>query len=553
MKNGNLRVLIGMSWPYANAQLHIGHIASSLPADVIARYWRDMGAQVSLVSGADCFGTPILVAGRQQGITPEEVASKYHKLQVADYTDLLFSFDNYTATMSPNHIEFAKNFHAEMYTGDKVFVKKVQQLYCPVCAQYLPDRYVEGICPYCGHHAKGDSCDRCGKMLEPEELKDPQCKLCGAVPEMRDTKQIYLRLSMLQTAIQKNIDERGKNWTKNAVGMAGKYIKEGLIDRAITRNISWGVDMPEIAKKMLGDLTDKKIYIWAENVLGYLSATKEVKANWREFLTDGAAETGDRTVRRSSTKAPAANPTPLHYYVHAKDNIPFHSVILPGLLLANEKHRWHLPDRIIASEYIMLNGRKMSKSDGNFITARELIDGFDVDFIRYYFLRNVNDRHDVNFTFGDFVNTINGELVDNFGNLVNRTLAFVKSKFNGVLPQNKIPAEIEKKIRAAAKTVGKNIELGYCNKALALIMELVAFGNKHFNDRAPWLTLKTNRADAEQTIAECVEIIRVSCGLLKYFIPKSAERVLLWIKDKKLGEIEILYKKLDLDEIENKR
>lgn len=550
MKNKNLRVLIGMSWPYANGQLHIGHIASSLPADVIARYWRDMGAQVSLVSGADCFGTPILVASKQQGITPEEVARKYHKLQVADYTDLLFSFDNYTATMFTHHVEFAKNFHAEMYTGDKVFVKSVQQLYCPDCKQYLPDRYVEGICPYCGSRAKGDSCDHCGKMLEPEELKEPQCKLCGTVPEMRNTKQVYLRLKALQQSIQRNIDERGENWTGNAVSMTGKYLKEGLIDRAITRNISWGVDIPEIAKKMLGDLTDKKIYIWAENVLGYLSATKEVKANWEEFLLDSpAANTAAAGRNNKETARPIIER--LHYYVHAKDNIPFHSVILPGLLLANEKYRWHLPDRIIASEYITLNGKKMSKSDGNYITARELIDGFDVDFIRYYFLRNVNDRHDANFAFADFVNTVNGELVDNFGNLVNRTLAFVKSKFNGGLPQNKIPAEIEKKIKAAVKTVRKNIELGYCNKALAVIMELVAFGNKHFNDCAPWLTLKTDMAAAEQTIAECVEIIRASCGLLKYFIPKSAERVLDWIAGRELGEIEILYKKLDLQEIEN--
>jgi methionyl-tRNA synthetase len=526
-----------MSWPYANGQLHIGHIASSLPADVIARYWRGTGAQVSFVSGADCFGTPILVASKQQNITPEAVADKYHKLQVADYTDLLFSFDNYTKTMSPHHIEFAKNFHAEMYAGGKTFVQTVQQLYCPACGQYLPDRYVEGICPHCGHHAKGDSCDHCGKMLEPEELKEPKCKLCGGTPEMRDTKQIYLRLSALQPAVQKNMDERGKCWTNNAVGMTGKYLKEGLIDRAITRNISWGVDIPETAKKLLGDLTDKKIYIWAENVLGYLSATKEVKENWAEFLLDGGdGPSGGAAVKR------------LHYYVHAKDNIPFHSVILPGLLLANEKHKWHLPDRIAASEYITLNGKKMSKSDGNYITARELIDGFDVDFIRYYFLRNVNDRHDANFALADFVKTVNGELVDNFGNLVNRTLTFIKSKFDGAIPQNAAEAEIAKTVKTAVRTAGKNIELGYCNKALAAIMELVAFGNKHFNDRAPWLTVKTDRAAAEQTIAECVEIIRASCGILQYFIPKSAEKVLDWIADKKLGGIEILYKKLELKE-----
>jgi methionyl-tRNA synthetase len=575
MGKENLRVLIGMSWPYANGQLHIGHIASSLPADCIARYWRDNNAEVSFVSGGDCFGTPILVASKQQGITPDEVAEKYYQTQVADYGDLLFSFDNYTKTMSPHHIEFVQKFHAEMYDGDKTFVRSVQQLYCPDCRQYLPDRYVEGTCPHCRKHAKGDSCDHCGKMLEPEELIDPKCKLCGATPKMRDTKQIYLKLSALQNDIQKNADSKSKEWTNNAVGMTGKYFGEGLIDRAITRNISWGVDLPETAKKILGDLTDKKIYIWAENVLGYMSATKECKQNWEEFLYDDtntarpkspqstaeqvdtkavSLNANDRTGQRSSTKLCEVNAAILHYYVHAKDNIPFHSIILPGLLLANGKHRWHLPDRIIASEYITLNGKKMSKSDGNYITARELIDRFDVDYIRYYFLRNVNDKKDANFAFSDFVNTINGELVDNFGNLVNRTLAFIKSKFNGVIPENAVQNEVANQIEAAAKTAGENIELGYCNRALQTIMELVAFGNKHFNDRQPWATLKTDRKNTQQTIAECVEIIKASCKLLKYFIPKSAEKVLSWLDGKtKLGEIEILYKKLDLKEIEKQK
>jgi methionyl-tRNA synthetase len=546
MGKQNLRVLIGMSWPYANGQLHIGHIASSLPADVIARYWRDNNAQVSFVSGADCFGTPILVASKQQGIPPEEVAEKYYRSQVADYGDLLFSFDNYTKTMSPHHIEFVREFHAEMYTGDKISARSVQQLYCSKCRQYLPDRYVEGVCPHCRSHAKGDSCDHCGKMLEPEELIDPKCKLCGATPEMRDTKQIYLKLSALQSVIQKNADDKGAEWTNNAVGMTKKYLKEGLIDRAITRNISWGVDMPKNAEKILGDLTDKKIYIWAENVLGYLSATKECKPNWAEFLLDG------ETDMPNPKNVPNPKSVRLHYYVHAKDNIPFHSIILPGLLLSNQGHRWHLPDRIIASEYITLNGKKMSKSDGNYITARELIDGFDADYIRYYFLRNVNDKKDANFALADFVNTINGELVDNFGNLVNRTLTFIKSKFDGVIPQNTPNKTIAKLIETAVKKAGKSIELGYCNRALQTAMELVAFGNKYFNDKQPWAEIKTDRKGAEQTIAECTAIIRASCNLLKYFIPKSAERVLSWLDAEKLGEIEILYKKLELKETENK-
>jgi methionyl-tRNA synthetase len=363
-------------------------------------------------------------------------------------------------------------------------------------------------------------------MLEPEELIDPKCKLCGATPEMKDTKQIYLRLSALQDGIQKNADKKKDFWTNNAIGMTGKYLKEGLRDRAVTRNISWGVPMPDSAKHLLGDLTDKKIYIWAENVLGYFAATKEVKTDWEKFLSDD-----------TETKK-------IHYYVHAKDNIPFHSVILPGLLLADNTHKWHLPDRIIAGEYITMNGKKISKSDGNYITARELIDNFDIDFIRYYFLRNINDKKDADFSFRDFVNTVNGELADNFGNLVNRTLTFIKNKFDGKIPAGGM--RHMKKINAAKKEVGKLIEKGYCSKALLAAMQLVTFGNKWFNDNAPWKTL--NKA----IIADCVEIIRAACEMLCYFIPLSAEKVFSWIAGDKLGDIDILYKKIDLEDIEKK-
>ena len=185
-----LNVLIGLSWPYANGHLHLGHIASSLPADVIARYYRDHGAAVSFVSGSDCFGTPILVTAKTEGLTPNQIAEKYSASHKRDFTDLGFTFDNYTATLNPAHQQFASGFHADLYDTDNVFVKTVPQLYCNHCQQYLPDRYVEGTCPYCGEHAKGDSCDHCGKILEPEDLKDPRCKLCGATPELRETKQI---------------------------------------------------------------------------------------------------------------------------------------------------------------------------------------------------------------------------------------------------------------------------------------------------------------------------------------------------------------------------
>lgn len=524
-----LNVLVGLSWPYANGNLHLGHIASSLPADAIARYYRDHGANVSFVSGSDCFGTPILVTAKAENSTPDQIAEKYSQSHKRDFADLGFSFDNYTATLNPKHQEFASNFHADLYDTDNVFVKTVPQLYCTKCAQYLPDRYVEGTCPYCGEHAKGDSCDHCGKILEPEDLKDPRCKLCGATPELRETKQIYLRLSQFQPAIEKNLHDKQKQWTNNAVGMTNKYLNEGLVDRAITRNITWGVPLPDNAKKLLGDTTDKRVYIWAENVLGYLSATKAIKPDWEDFLLD-------------STKTPKR-----HYYVHAKDNIPFHSVILPGLLLAENKHQWHLPDYIISSEYLNMNGKKISKSTGNYISARQLIDNFDIDMIRYYFLRNTNDKKDANFSFEDFVYTVNGELIDNFGNLVNRTLSFIKNKFNGAIPAMRPNPTISQTIDHTLTEFNTLIEAGACSKALATAMSLVAFGNKWFSDNTPWKTLDP------QIIAECVTVIRAAISMLKYFIPSGTAKVEKWLANKTLGDISVLYQKLDINEVKKRK
>ena len=524
-----LNVLVGLSWPYANGHLQLGHIASSLPADVIARYYRDHGANVSFVSGSDCFGTPILVTAKNENLTPTQIAEKYHESHKRDLNDLGFSFDLYTATLSQEHQDFAAKFHADLYDTDNVFVKTVPQLYCTQCQQYLPDRYVEGTCPHCGKHAKGDSCDSCGKILEPEDLQNPHCKLCGATPELRNTQQIYLRLSRFQEAIQNNLQNKQKQWTNNAVGMTNKYLNEGLIDRAITRNITWGVPLPANAAKLLDDTKDKHIYIWAENVLGYLSTTHAIKPDWQEFLLDD-------------------NDTPKrHYYVHAKDNIPFHSVILPGLLLAENKHQWHLPDYIISSEYLTMNGKKISKSTGNYITARQLIDNFDADMIRYYFLRNTNDKKDTNFTFEDFVYTVNGELIDNYGNLVNRTLSFIKNKFDGKIPAMKPNPTIFQNIDQALLDFNQFIEAGACSRALSTAMSLVAFGNKWFSDNTPWKTLDP------QVIAECVAVIRAATKMLKYFIPNGTAKVQSWLANEVLGDdIIVLYKKLDIKEIQER-
>jgi len=507
------KVLIGLSWPYANGRLHIGHVASSLPADAIARFHRKIGNRVSFITGSDCYGTPIMVSAGKEGITPAALAEKYHQFHAKDFAALGFSFDLYDKTMSERHHAFVKKFHEELYRGEYVYEKTAPQLYCPKCQKYLPDRYVEGLCPHCHKPSKGDSCDHCGQPLEPEDLLQPKCILCGGTPEPRQTTQLYIKLSALQDQLRKFYDERKDKWTTNAIGMTKRYLDEGVHDRAITRSLDWGVPVPR------DGWDDKRIYIWAENVLGYLSASEP------EFIEDKGGDSGKF----------------LHYYVHGKDNIPFHSVILPGLLFAhgNGKPHYHLPDLIVSSEYITVGGDKLSKSKGNQIFAYTLYENFDVDMVRYFFLRTVNDKRDSNFTIEEFVNIINGELVNNFGNLVNRTLSFIKTKFDNAIPH----AEF-KPAATTAKRVHELMYDGKCREALAEIMDLVNTGNKHFADGKPWVTLD------KHLIGEVVDIIRTAADLLEPFIPTGAAKVLAWLSTKTLPEIGILYNRLDLATVE---
>jgi methionyl-tRNA synthetase len=511
-----MKVLIGLSWVYANGRLHIGHVGSSLPADVIARYHRSIGNDVSFVTGSDCFGTPILVSALSEGLTPTELAQKYHELLDKDFKSLNFSFDNYDKTMSERHKKFVTKFHKEMYAREFIYEKTAPQLYCESCNKFLPDRYVEGVCPHCKKGAKGDSCDGCGKILEPEELIDPRCKLCkgGTVP--KDATQLYLKLSAMQDIIQEHFNKVKDKWTATAQGLTARYLKEGLHDRAITRNIEWGIAIPK------GETwADRAIYVWAENVLGYLSASEN------EFILN-------------------KNKDLLHYYVHAKDNVPFHSIILPGLIIA-QGGEYHLPDVIVASEYVNLEGQKMSKSKGNVLMAEELVSFFDVDMIRYYFLRSAAIGKDMNFTFQDFVNIINGELVNNWGNLVNRCLSFCRSKFGHTPPSSRAP--LSKKGEPVRVSVGKLIEEGKVNKALSLIMDEVGRANKYFDERKPWVLIKTDEEACEQVMGEMLGWIEYIVGMLEPFIPSACARVRGMLSG---GDVEVLFKRLDLNEVKER-
>lgn len=498
-------IFIGLSWPYANDELHIGHLGSSLPADIIARYYRLKGRKVCFVSGSDCFGTPISIKAQLENTTPDKISNLNHERFADIFKNLDFSFDNYTKTSTNHHIEFAKNFHSQLYNTYYVNKKDEKRLYCESCNRFLPDRYVIGNCPICGATSKGDACEKCGTILEPEELNNPKCGICNNTPILKDNFQYYLKLSSLESNLKNYFNLKKKYWSDNAIKLTKRYFKDGLIDRAISRDLDWGVPVP------VDNLPNKVIYNWGENVLGYLSACKEFcnsnKINFDEIFHS-----------KQST----------HIYVHAKDNIQFHTIIFPALLIANPNN-YHLPDKIFAYEFVNINGQKLSKSRGNCITARQLLEKYNVDFLRFYFARNISDKKDLDFTYADFSNCINGELINNWGNFVNRTLSFIKSKFDGKIKKLKISDEIKLKIKDTFKKVSGFIQNGKISSATKEILSLVSYSNKYFDETTPWIVVKNNPEVAEQLCYNYLTLIANIAILLNPIIPTGTNKVLKWL------------------------
>lgn len=499
MKN----IVIGGAWPYANGPLHIGHIAALLPGDVLARYYRAKGDRVFYVSGSDCHGTPITLRARQEGRTPLEISERYHREFCQVFDALGFSYDLCTQTTHPQHISFVQDFHRRMYAGPYVEERTVLEARCPICRKALADRLIVGTCPACGAQTRGDQCDACGEVLDADSIADARCAECGSPVAFEQTKQLFLCVSRLRDALARQLTDH-PYWRKNAAAFTKRYIDEGLRDRAITRDLDWGIDVPKDGYE------NKKIYIWAENVLGYLSACarlcKERGVAFEEVYGENAR----------------------HYYVHGKDNIPFHTIILPALLLG-EGSGLRLPDDIISSEYLMLEGRKISTSQNWAIWAHDLTQTYDPDAIRYFFLANGPERRDADFSLREFVEQNNSELVGAWGNLVNRTLAFVQKYLGGHIPQGVPEAEIVQRVEAAYAEIGQKIENGCLRDALQAAFDLVRFGNRYYDAQEPWKTRASAPQACAAALADCVYLI-ANLGVLLYpFLPFSSAKVLRWL------------------------
>lgn len=530
------KILIGGAWPYANGSLHIGHIAGLLPGDVLARYHRAIGDDVYFVSGSDCHGTPVAIRAKQENRTPQEISDYYHSEFAECFDKLGFSYDVYSKTSSDEHKKFVRSFHQKLYDSPYVYEKEVPQAYCEKCDTFLADRFVLGKCPECGKDTRGDQCDSCGTVLEPETLIDPVCAVCGEPIGFHPSKHLYIAITKLAKELKALVNSHPE-WRKNAIAFTNRYIDEGLRDRALTRDLEWGIKVPK------EDYEDKSIYIWAENVLGYLSASK-IAADIRG--TDFYELWG---------------PNAKHYYVHGKDNIPFHTIILPSLLLGNDRD-WHLPDQIISSEYLTLEGRKISTSQDYAIWVKDLLDDYEADSIRYFLLRNCPEKKDADFSWREYVHSHNGELLGAYGNFVNRSFAFITKYYDGRIPNGIKNSDIDKLIDSLFTSVGKQIENGSFKDAICDIFEFIRSANKFFDIEKPWITRNTNPTACQNTLYQCTQIIANVSVLLSPFLPFSSEKIFQWLNitnkwehqsvpaGYSLPEVDILFQRIDKSLIE---
>lgn len=511
---GKKNILIGGAWPYANNSLHIGHIAGLISGDVIARYNRQIGNSVIYVSGTDCHGTPITLRAKKENKSPKEICEMYHKEFKQCFEDMQFSYDNYTKTETEYHKEHVKELFEKMYKNGYIYERIDEQPYCTHCEKFVSDRELILECPNCGKQTKGDMCD-CGYEPREEDLITATCQECNNKVVPRKNKNLYLALGKLQPQIEEYVNENKSNWRISSQNESEKYLREGLPEKAVTRNLEWGVDIP------IEGFEDKKMYVWIEAVLGYVTACQEIcekrNLNWMDFWKKGNNN--------------------FIYMAHGKDNITFHTIILPALLLALDDN-YKLPDYMIATQYLNINSEKISKSKGNGITIRQMLDEYNSDMIRYYLIGNGPEKKDSNFSIEEFIATCNAEVVNKYGNLINRTL-----KYKGLeeIPNGEMNPTIKEKIQSAYIEVGRAIEELEFRKAILIIRNLVEDGNKFYEEQQPWIQQKENIQEFNNTIYTCANLIANLSNLYEPFMPTSSKRVreFLEIKETSWDYIEV--------------
>jgi methionyl-tRNA synthetase len=540
-------ILVCVAWPYANSILHLGHVAGCyLPADIFARYHRLRGNRVLMVSGSDEHGTPVTVVAEQEKVTPAVIADRYHQLNTQAMLDLDIQFDLFTRTSTENHATVAQDVFLRLHERGHMTKKTQQVPYCSSCDRFLPDRFVEGTCPHCGYErARGDQCENCGKTLDPQELVQPRCKLCSNPPTIRDTDHLFFKLSEFSQQLLDWLEDKNY-WRPNVLNFTRNWIKDGLKDRPITRDLTWGVPIP------LEGYEGKRIYVWFEAVIGYLSASKE----WAQLQGDPDAWQHWWT-----------DPNARCYYFLGKDNIPFHSIIWPSILMGYGG--LNLPYDVPANEFLQLGGAKFSKSAGIGVTVRDVTEHFQIDAVRYYIIANMPETRDSNWNWNEFVQRVNDELVGVFGNLCHRTLTFTGRTFGEIPERGELAAEDQEalaRIVAAGEEISSALEVCEFRRASRGLMALAQTGNQYFDQKAPWQLKKTDMAACGTALHVCLQIIQALAVYSSPLMPRSAEKLWGYLGHegtpawedaaaplevgRKLPEPEVLFTKLDPAEVE---
>jgi len=501
------KIYIGVAWPYANGSLHLGHMAGCyLPADIFARYSRMKGKDVLMVSGSDEHGTPITISAENEKTTPRAIVDRYNAEHNEDLKHFGISFDLFTRTTTENHEKVVQNVFLRLYEKGHIYKKNVDAFYCNKCNRFLPDRYIEGICPHCGNEkARGDQCDECGKILDPLELLDVKCKICGSSPEVKASDHLFLALSKFE---QKLLDwmEDKKHWKSSVLKFTQNWLKKGLEDRAITRDMNWGIKIPVEGFK------DKRIYVWFDAVTGYLSASKE----WSQNL--GNPDKWEEWWKNKQAK---------HYYFLAKDNIPFHSLIWPSMLMGYDDSL-NLPYDIPANEYLCLKGEQFSKSRGLGIFVSNVLEKFDADAVRYYLSINMPENKDSNWLWDDFVSKNNDELVGTYGNFIHRVVTFTQKNF-GEIPEKGTLDDLDKqtikKIEDISKETSVALENCRFKQGLRAVMNLAQFGNFYFDQKKPWDLIKSDKDKCRTVLHICLKIANALAVFMAPYLPFSSDKI----------------------------
>ncbi len=514
LSNQPRKIFVGVAWPYASGPRHLGHAAGAyVPPDIFARYHRMAGNHVLMVSGSDMHGTPITVVADQRGVTPREVAEANHQNIADSFAKLGMSYDLYTTTLTPTHYRVTQEFFLRLYEQGYLFQETTLAMYDPRAERFLPDRYVEGTCPHCGYtDARGDQCDNCGRTLDPTDLINPRSKLTGATPETRETTHFFLDLPKFSDRLQAWVDASESRWRPAVSAFVQGWLREGLKPRAITRDIDWGVPIP------LPGYEDKRIYVWFDAVIGYLSASVAWAENrgepdawkaWWELDADGS-------------------PPGLAYYFIGKDNVPFHAIIWPAMLMGYGGLA--LPYDVTANEFLTLGGQKLSSSRSH--TARlpflpEALELFAPDAVRFFLTINAPENRDTDFSWDEFQRRNNDELVATYGNAVHRLLSFVRSRFDSRVPGSTTLTSEDQTVLAQVEStfagVASQIEQCHFRDALRVVMTLAQTLNRYLDETAPWKSIKVNPDRAATSVWTALQVVSSMRILTAPFLPFSAQ------------------------------